>query len=360
MRCLTLANELRASGAATVFVCRGQPGDFCDFIEHQGHRVSRISPPEHQRAVDSRDPKEEVLRTDWEQDAKKTRESLLNDGVFDWLVVDHYSIDKKWESAMRTTARNIFVIDDLADREHDCDLILDQNFYLNSGDRYAGLVPGHCRRLLGPSYALLRREFYDARRRAVVRGSGAHRLLISFGSSDPSNETSKAIEAIKHANCQDPAADVVIGGTNPHRDEIVRACSGNSGLRLHVQASNMAELCLSADIGLGAGGSALWERCLLGLPSLVVITAANQAHVVHDVSATNAIINCGWNYEVTSESLAASLSALQSDRQRIAQMSKACFDLMGERGPISPVVDAMLAYPNRLSTRAGSPRSSSR
>lgn len=188
----------------------------------------------------------------------------------DWLVVDHYSLDAAWESRMRQKAAKILAIDDLADRPHDCDVLLDQNWFPDAGQRYAGRVPARCRMLLGPRYALLRPEFSRTGKRQ--RDGKVHRVLVSMGGMDPGNETSKSIQLLKGRGV---AVDVAVGEANPHRDEIARQCA-QAGFEFHLQPSNMAQLMAAADLAIGAGGTTTWERCCLGLPTLQVAIAPNQ------------------------------------------------------------------------------------
>lgn len=190
----------------------------------------------------------------------------------DWLVVDNYSLDEKWERAQRPRAAKIAAIDDLADRRHDCDLLLDQNYFPHAAQRYDGLVPERCRRLLGPRYALLRDEFSRQRRSLPERTGQARRVLVSFGGVDAGNETARVVALLKDFGV---AADVVVGEANPHAAALARQCA-ESGFAFHRQASNMAELMARADLAIGAGGSSTWERCCLGLPTLQVAIAANQ------------------------------------------------------------------------------------
>jgi len=190
----------------------------------------------------------------------------------DWLVVDHYSLDETWEKQQRQKAARIAAIDDLADRKHDCDLLLDQNFFPDAASRYDGLVPARCRKLLGPRFALLRKEFSTTRRNLRERNGIVRRILVSFGGIDAGNETSKVISLLKPLRL---AVDVVAGAANPHANRIARECA-EAGFTFHRQATNMAELMAAADLAVGAGGSTTWERCALGLPTLQVAIAPNQ------------------------------------------------------------------------------------
>jgi len=278
MRCLTLADELRRRGADVVFVCREFDGNLCGYIEEKHYIVHRLPVSNEQEHNIEGNLKHAVwLGADWQTDARQVEEIIKGvDTPPDWLVVDHYAIDERWEGHLRPYCKKIMVIDDLADRTHDCDLLLDQNFYENLESRYDGLVPSGCKELLGPKYAILRPEFREARKNLRKRDGHVKRIMIFFGGSDPSNETVKALEAVRMLNRPDIAVDVVVGSANPYKDKINELCTAMTNVIYHYQVSNMAKLMANADLFLGGGGSTTWERCCLGLPSLIISTGINQ------------------------------------------------------------------------------------
>lgn len=278
MRCLTLADELREHGAEVVFVCREFDGNLCGYIEEKGYIVRCLPVSNEQEHNIEGNLKHAVwLGADWQTDAGQIEEIIKDlDTPPDWLVVDHYALDERWEGYLRPYVKKIMVIDDLSDRLHDCDFLLDQNFYENLESRYDGLVPAWCKKLLGPKYALLRPEFREARKNLRKRDGHVKRIMIFFGGSDPTNETAKALDAIRMLNRPNIVVDVVVGGTNPNKGKINELCNAMSNVIYHCQVSNMAKLMANADLFIGGGGSTTWERCCLGLPSLIMSTASNQ------------------------------------------------------------------------------------
>lgn len=285
MRCLTLADQLRQHECEVTFIMRELPGHLCQYVENKGYKVLKLP--------------HVVQDFDWEEDAKQTIAVLKCIGEkIDWLIVDHYSIDIQWELKLRTYVNRIMVIDDLANRRHDCDLLLDQNLYENMEQRYMGLVPETCKLLLGPRYALLRPEFREARKKLRPRDGTVRRILIFFGGTDPTNETLKAIEAVRLLNCSDIEVDVVVGAKNPHRDLIKKKCCELPNFDFHCQVDNMAVLMAKADLAIGAGGSTTWERCYLGLPSLVVVVADNQLETTTFLDKKGCIYFMGRSTEV--------------------------------------------------------------
>ena len=199
---------------------------------------------------------------------------------------------------MRSAAKKIMIIDDLANRRHDCDLLLDQNYYRNLNDRYDGLVPVDCLKLLGPKYILLKPEFWQARERLRKRDGQVKRILVFFGGSDPAELTLKALAALEHLNRPDISVDVVVGSTNPIKEKIKNSCKNISNVSYHLQVTNMPELISNADLALGSGGMSMWERCFLGLPAITVVFADNQLNVTLEAASQNAIKYLGWENQV--------------------------------------------------------------
>lgn len=313
MRCLALAGSLRERGATVSFICRELPGNINAAIEACGHVVYRLPTRTGPHLGDA----------DWRVDAEQTACALATaPNSTDWLIVDHYALDRRWEAALRPHIGHVMVIDDLANRSHDCDLLLDQNLCENADTRYDGLTPAHCRIVLGPRYALLRPEFLAERQEARPRGAGVGRVLIFFGGTDPGNETAKALEAIRLLNRPDLAVDVVVGGTNPHKHEVEALCATLPGASFYCQASHMAQLMARADLAIGAGGSTMWERCCLYLPSLVVIIAENQIESTEATEKAGAIINLGWFDHVSSEALAEWITRLIRAPDILKRMSE--------------------------------------
>ena len=281
MRCLTLATELKRQGAQIRFVSRDLPYYLRDMLAAKGMEFVALGSDATASTIG------ELAHAHWlgasqEQDAQATVQAL-SDLLWDWLVVDHYALDACWESALRGTAQYIMVIDDIADRQHDCDVLLDQNFYADMETRYNGKVPAHCQLLLGPRYALLRDEFHKMRKQVKLRTGPVKRIMVFFGGVDVDNYTGIAIKALAELALKDIQVNVVIGAQHPSCTEIEAACAAN-GYVCHVQNSHMAELMAAADLAIGAGGSATWERCCLGLPTLAICTADNQKKQISDAA----------------------------------------------------------------------------
>jgi UDP-2,4-diacetamido-2,4,6-trideoxy-beta-L-altropyranose hydrolase len=281
MRCATLAEELRRRGATVSFLCRTMEGNYIEWLSERGIEVARLPGiPAGDGGGTRADDYADWLGVPLQQEIAETDACLAAIGSVDWLVVDHYALDAEWEKAMRGRVGKILCIDDLANRGHDCDLLLDQNYCAEPASRYAGLVPEGAMTLVGPRYALLRPEFALWRSKLQARDGKVRRVLIFMGGSDIGNATMIALQALGQMRAGTPTwrVDVVLGAGNPHFADIQAMCEGAAGISLHrnLGPNEMAALMASADLAIGAGGSTNWERACLGLPSLVFALADNQ------------------------------------------------------------------------------------
>ena len=281
MRCVTLADALKRQGATIRFVSRNLPAHLDEILKTKG--MDFVALPNDAIAELGEDlAHSQWLGTSQVQDACATVEAL-SDMQWNWIVVDHYALDARWEGALRGCAKKILVIDDIADRQHDCDVLLDQNFYADMHSRYDGKVPAHCVQLLGPRYALLRDEFRQLRARVQPRKGTVKKILVFFGGVDADNYTGLALDALATLSIKEIKIDVVIGAQHTYRQQIQQACDA-LGYACYVQTNRMAELMAEADMAIGAGGTATWERCCLGLPAICLCIAENQRKQIADAA----------------------------------------------------------------------------
>ncbi|ATG91328.1 UDP-2,4-diacetamido-2,4,6-trideoxy-beta-L-altropyranose hydrolase [Methylomonas koyamae] len=333
MRCLTLADALRERGAEVAFISREHPGNLFALIEASGHRLLRL--PEPKAVADARLAHAAWLGATQTEDAQQTVTALGQFADPDWLIVDHYAIDEEWEATLRPLAGSIMVIDDLADRRHDCDLLLDQNLQDQTGQtRYDGLLPATAIKLIGPKYALLRPEFKSLRATARTRTGAVKRVLVFFGGGDPSNETGKVLSALKSLACEDLAVDVVVGGANPHYPQLLELSAQLSGCNLYRQVGNMAELMADADLSVGAGGGAMWERSCLGLPTIAISVAANQQPGCEAMAKQGAILYLGAAERVSAEQVASALRVVLCSPWLLSNLSAAAASVADGSGAV--------------------------
>lgn len=278
MRCLTLADGLSERGAKSTFICRPHAGHLLDLIQQRGHTAKALAPVDGAFNAPADPCHANWLGTDWASDVEQTQQALGNQAV-DWLVVDHYALDRRWEKVMRPLTRRIMAIDDLADRPHDCDLLLDQNLGRQPKD-YCALLSSHTQTLIGPAYALLRPEFAQWREHSMQRRTQPQlkNLLITMGGVDQTNATGQVLEALSQCELPiDLLITVVMASTAPWLVQVqTQAAVMPRPTKVLSGVSNLAQLMAESDLCIGAAGGSAWERCCLGLPALVLILAANQ------------------------------------------------------------------------------------
>ena len=270
MRCLALAQVLRRQGARITFLMHEVPAQLAEMLQHQEIALRRLG-----ESGADHDAPDAV----WETDARRTAAALAEADSPDWLVIDHYSLDDRWERFVRRPGLRLLVIDDLARRRHDCDALLNQNLLAEVDSRYGALLPKDCRLLAGPRFALLREEFSAARKTLRREYARADHLLISMGGTDPDGVCLKVLETVDAMRLDTPQITAIVGVASPNRDVIEQRYAGRKGFRVVRQAADMARLMAQADLAVGAGGTSIWERACVGLPAIVVPVAENQMEV---------------------------------------------------------------------------------
>jgi UDP-2,4-diacetamido-2,4,6-trideoxy-beta-L-altropyranose hydrolase len=329
MRCLTLATGLKQRGAHIRFISRRLPVHLCDMLAARGMELASLNVAEGQLS-DGDLAHAHWLETTQAQDAQETLKALSGQ-QWDWLIVDHYALDNRWESALRGAVNKIMVIDDLADRQHDCNMLLDQNFYADMQTRYTGKVPLHSELLMGPYYALLRDEFRKLRKQVGPRSGQVKRILVFFGGVDADNYTGRAIEALVWIDMHGLHVDVVIGAQHPCLEQI-RAVCVRHGFVCHVQTDKMGALMADADLAIGAGGSATWERCCLGLPAVLVALADNQINIAQGVELVGAGIYLGTSDVATVSIMRQTIASLVNTQGRVEELSAKAYSLVDGLG----------------------------
>lgn len=320
MRCLTLAQALSSTGIQCHFLCRDLSGNLHQLVREHGFHLITLSA-------------QIASETD---DALYSLQALEHD--YHLLIVDHYQLSAAYCSAMRPYCKFIMVIDDLANRPHDCDLLLDQNLLPSAPSRYENLVAKGCHLLLGPRYALLRQEFYQVSAQTEQR-----HILIGFGGSDEQNLTGLAVSAIEQLKLEHLTADIVIGANNPWRASLEQQIARLPNAQLHVQCNYMATLMFRARLMLGAGGASHWERCICGLPGLIVTVAENQQATTAYLDELGACVWLGRAAEMSAEFFAEQLCYYLSQPALLDEIGQTASTLVPADSGTKLVVQRILA-----------------
>ena len=371
MRCLALADAVVAGGGCCLFIMRRMDGNLIEHVVAKGYEVAALaSPPSDATGATAESAYADWLEVPSAIDAAETVEALTSTGPWAWLVVDHYAIDAAWHRAVRPAFGRLAVIDDLANRSHDADLLIDQNLS-EAPTRYAGKAPQSCTTLLGPRFALLRPEF--AKIRALqprIVGPSVRRVLVFLGGVDAPGATLPALAALETVRTSSVIADVVIGTTNPNANAVVEWCAGRPWVKVHQGGADLATLMAGADIAIGAGGTTALERCVLGLPTLTIIIADNQVPGVSALARRGATINAGkLGLEMADQTLLVAMlrTLINSEdlRRHVAHSASALVDgrgvgrVLGHLAAVNPVLrrataadsDRIFAWRNAGETR---------
>jgi UDP-2,4-diacetamido-2,4,6-trideoxy-beta-L-altropyranose hydrolase len=338
IRCLTLADFLRDNGIDCTFVCREHFGSIHDKIISRGHSLVKLPPiQEPKSCVKTRDTNyDNWVGDSWENDAYSTLKVLRDIGGVQWVILDHYGIDARWEAQVIAGSNKLLVVDDLANRPHICHLLLDQNLGRIPSD-YTKFVSENCKLLLGPQFALLRPDFAFWRECGLRRRvkPSVQRLIISMGGIDHANATSIVLEALRNSALSvDCKITVVMGANSPWLDQVRKlAATLSQRVEVHVDVENMAELMVESDLAIGSAGSSSWERCCLGLPCLVVVLADNQIQIASALNEAGAAINLGNILQFQfKDKLEEALTRVCLDQTLLAEMAEKASSIVGGRG----------------------------
>jgi UDP-2,4-diacetamido-2,4,6-trideoxy-beta-L-altropyranose hydrolase len=285
MRCLVLAEALQENGVNVSFICRNHDGSLIDKIRAHGFNVFELELFENIK-TDNKLAHSSWLGATQRQDSKECI-NIVQLGEADWLIVDHYAIDEEWHNELSKHCRGLMVIDDIADRKFQCNILLNQNLGFCKDD-YKNKVPNNCKLLLGCDYALLRPEFSDLREKASIKRKNTKEIkniLISMGGSDITNKTYDILKSTS----DDLNIVVILGRISPYNGMIKNYANSRKNIKVIVDADNVSELMFDADLAIGAGGSTSWERCCLGLPALLFITAENQIKIAENLVKLDAV-----------------------------------------------------------------------
>ena len=338
MRCIALADELQKSGYEILFISSNREQNWIKLIREKNYECATIVTSFEKNRRNTRAMKSNRHRVasndiDWQKDSREVKE-ILKYRTTDWLIVDHYGIDWRWETSMRNHVTRIMVIDDLADRKHDCDLLLDF-VYGRQADDYQHLVTQDCQLLLGTKYTLLRSEFLDWQRFALHRRRNAKRIqkiLISLGGVDHDNLTGTVLRLLNQVDwILDTQIHVILGPGFRGQPEIETIIT-NPRIKatLEWSVNDMARRIANADFGIGALGVSTWERFCLGLPSINIIAEPNQFNLATRLEKLH-IAGIIFS-EFIERELLPNLYRMTSDEGLYAQISDDISSLVDGRG----------------------------
>ena len=315
IRCLALADTLKKSFKIN-FICTNLNGNLISQICKKKFEVFRFNTKSQ--------------RINVKKDAEKTISIIKKHrNKKSLLILDSYILSQEWENRVRPYVKRLIVIDDLMDRKHSCDLIIDQNLHTQMNSLYNKSVLKNCVKLLGPDYAILRNQFIAQRKYARIRSLPIKNILVSFGGTDNENHTLHALTSLKKLN-SDVNVNVVTGTANIGKKIIKNFCKKNFNYNYFEQVENMAKLMKIADLCIGSSGTTTWERCCLGLPAIVTVASNDQKDIASAVSKNKCIINLGKIKKSDNVNYVRLMKNLKNSE--LQNMSRNCMKLVDGKG----------------------------
>ncbi len=294
-RCIELARHFARENNEVYFLCKNLEGNLNFWIKSEKFQLLTINKDIN----------------DLESEIKETEYIISKYKKFSSLIVDHYNLDYRWEHKMRKFAERIIVIDDLANRKHDCDILIDQNYYLDMESRYQELVSKETVKLFSPKYAILKEEFYSLNSKKNLFNK-INNLFICFGATDPSNHTLATLLTLRKINYRFNSINVFTTVGNKNWASIEKECKKINNCHFHKNNKNLPKILSKSDLAIGAGGTMCWERAYLGIPTIAFAVAKNQ------VENLNALIKDGFVLGETTD--------LKPDTKRIEYWLKMIID----------------------------------
>ncbi|GDY27928.1 UDP-2,4-diacetamido-2,4,6-trideoxy-beta-L-altropy ranose hydrolase [Agarivorans sp. Toyoura001] len=330
-RCLSLAIQLIKQDYQVTFICTNHVGNVNRIIQEAGFKLLCLGEPAVELVPEDTST---WLGTTYSEDAANTITALNSLGVLDYLIVDHYGIDSRWESLLTPYSAQIVVIDDLANRAHKCDILLDQTYGRLPSDYSSYVTPG-TKLLLGTEYALLREEFLiaipTARHKRLLNKSIKH-VLISLGGTDRTNVSKTLIDLLNQSPLENTTQLTIIAGpNNPHYPALIDASVQSRFVNCRVlrSISNMAEVLTESDLAIGASGASAWERCSLGLPSINIELASNQKDICRILSKKGAALSLGTPDKLNALALTTAIKNIQMNYQTMVENAVSIVDGKG-------------------------------
>lgn len=327
-RCVVFANLLRSHGVTSHFICRAHPGNSAQTITNNQHNLIVLPIVKRRRLGSDGIDHVDSLGATVIEDADETS-VVLKSIRPRWLIIDHFSVNAQWERRVRENCdANIMVIDGQADREHDCDILLDQTYSTKGMEKWAGLLPEHCQAYVGSKHAILRDEFYNVSHLHRERDGNISTLLVCYGGGDHQNLTGQTLEVLSDLAMEKCQIYVVLGQGYKNKDKLISKYASNKKIKFICNAKNMADLMVKADFAIGGGGVMALERCYTKLPSITVSFAPNQVGPSQELEKAGATLYLNGVEEEFSSKLSEAMSFVQSNPKAVKDMSFAAGAVM--------------------------------
>ena len=318
VRCINLAKELIKKNISISFLSRAHLGNLNELVKKEGFNLITL------KKKDIYDESDEDysswLGVSQKDDAIESIDAMGNLEC-DLLIIDHYGIDHEWEKTLKNKAKKILVIDDLANRKHECDFLLDHNYRIDSKKRYLNLIQEKTELLVGPEFALLNEAFYQNRKIKKYSEKEYINLFIFLSSNIRQDLIYRFIKILEKKDFNKIKTHIVLGKNASIISNIREIKRENPNINFYEYLPNLAKLMVNSDIAIGAGGVTTLERMCVGLPSIVISIAENQEEICIDLQKLKLIDYLGKAHDVKDEDIRSALLKIISDRKYLREHS---------------------------------------
>lgn len=278
------------------FICRDYSSSLIKELETEFPVILIPGRSDRSGLIES-SPDSHRLLEEYDANESSAAIKLLGLSSIDWVVVDHYGLSAIWEEHILRAICNekvtrLLAIDDLANRPHACNILVDQNYVPDRPDRYAQFVDRDCVQLLGTDYVLMNRAYLECRRDRSTRNS-VEKVVVFFGGADPQGLTIRCLRVLCAKEFRHLKVSVVVGQMNRDKSQIYTMCCRQKNFTFLEKLTDLASLYAEGDLAIGAGGSSNWERLCINIPSIVITFGEDQKMATRALSREGLIFYVG-------------------------------------------------------------------
>lgn len=312
MRTLALAQAWQDRGGEVAYACREIPASLAQRLRQEKMALHRLEVEPGTLA-----------------DAEACLELVRRLGAA-WLVADGYAFGAEFQRAVKEGGARLLVLDDYGHAEHYfADLVLNQN--LGAAEEIYRRREPHTRLLLGSDYALLRREFLQARPARRHHPGVARRVLVTLGGADFLGLTPRVLDALEDVSWELEIL-VAVGQSNPRRGEL-EARAGGSRHRLRMDSGVfMPEAMAWAELCISAAGSTCWELCFMGCPAGLWICADNQRDIARNLERAGCALCWGEGEDLDENDFLNNFLRISRDNRLRSMLSRRASGLVDGHG----------------------------
>lgn len=203
------------------------------------------------------------------------------------VVLDNYYYTSEYQKRIKDKGCKLVCIDDVHDKHFFADIVINHAPGFEASD-YS--CESYTELLLGPSYLLLRKSFFDAIDNHTETIENC--TFICFGGSDENNLTQRACQIIR--NIDNRKIIAVVGGGYLFFEELKTFAEGrNIKIYRSVNAETMVSLMKLSTMAIVPASCTFFEACCTRIPIITGYDVDNQIYVAESCEKLGLGYNCG-------------------------------------------------------------------